>query len=226
MAAQESPVDIMEVDENVCCAVIHMHREGSQLGGNRRRRLLLIGKSFECEWRLSSVTANELTFAFFTTVTLLLMEPFTHPRGRGRGGFDPSGRGRSLSRNKQWVAGESNTNHPRQGGATDGERWERGGARGGRGRGRGAPRGGPTRTFPNATLRNPPPIQLTPVAAPPAITMAAAADGEEDNDDPLPVINEPVLETQEEREKMYQEVPAVSIARPKRTENPLARRGA
>jgi hypothetical protein len=98
---------------------------------------------------------------------------------------------------------------------TDGERWERGGARGGQ-RGRGRGRGG--RKFPNQTLRN------TATTAPKDLTPTkeydAPADAEEEmgyvqddaNEDlyatdfEFPEIEEPDFETQEERERFYQEV--------------------
>ncbi|KAJ2912862.1 hypothetical protein MD484_g7546, partial [Candolleomyces efflorescens] len=146
-------------------------------------------------------------------------------RGGGAGGHtgEFGGRGRGVSRNKHWVAGE-NTSRPAPTAAgpsaggyhSDGERWERGGARG-RGRGRGGSRGGPPRTYPNATLKNshsPPrfkqtPPRAVPTPAPVAIPFSnPGAEEEGYNDDPLPIPDEPVLETQEEREKFWQELVA------------------
>ncbi len=120
--------------------------------------------------------------------------PPIRPHGRGRGDAH-----RSQSRNKQWTAGSPNGALPTQRG--DGEKWERGGGpRGGRGRGttgRGAGgTAGGGRKFPNRTLN---------VTKPTASTTS----GNEE----LPVfgnvdIDEPVLETQEERERFYQDVRA------------------
>ncbi|EKM74835.1 hypothetical protein AGABI1DRAFT_132809 [Agaricus bisporus var. burnettii JB137-S8] len=98
---------------------------------------------------------------------------------------------------------------------TDGERWERGGGRGGqrgRGRGRGA------RTFPNQTLRNT--ATTAPKDVMPTQEYDAPAEMEEEmdyvqddanedlyaSDFEFPEINEPEFETQEERERFYQEL--------------------
>ncbi|RXW14883.1 hypothetical protein EST38_g10970 [Candolleomyces aberdarensis] len=144
-------------------------------------------------------------------------------RGGGVGGHSGefSGRGRGLSRNKHWVAGET-TSRPAStgagpgagGGHFDGERWDRGAPRG-RGRGRGGSRGGPPRTYPNATLNNshsPPRFKQTPPRAVPTTAPVPpsnpGAEEEGYNDDPLPIPEEPVLETQEEREQFWQELVA------------------
>ncbi|KAF4565558.1 hypothetical protein EYR36_002131 [Pleurotus pulmonarius] len=118
--------------------------------------------------------------------------PPIRSHGRGRGDAH-----RSQSRNKQWTAGSPNGALPTQRG--DGERWERGGgSRGGRGRGMSGRGAGATvgggRKFPNRTLN---------VVKPTATTSS----GNEE----LPVfgnvdIDEPVLETQEERERFYQDL--------------------
>ncbi|KAF9495569.1 hypothetical protein BDN71DRAFT_1589686 [Pleurotus eryngii] len=117
--------------------------------------------------------------------------PPTRLHNRGRGDAH-----RSQSRNKQWTAGNPNGATPNQRG--DGERWERGGGHRGRGRGTGGRGAGGSagggRKFPNRTLN---------VAKPTTTTTS----GNEE----LPVfgnvdIDEPVLETQEEREKFYQDL--------------------
>lgn len=138
------------------------------------------------------------------------------PRIRGAALNVPTGSRRSHSRNRQWTApdassrsGQSTTSH------ADGERWERGGGRGGpRGRGRG--RGG--RKFPNQTLRNnvvPQPKEVVPTQEHDAHTdveeeMEDVQDDTNDDfyatDFEFPEIDEPELETQEERERFYQEV--------------------
>ncbi|KAF6752642.1 nuclear pore-associated protein [Ephemerocybe angulata] len=137
---------------------------------------------------------------------------FSHPRGigRGRGGYsgDSGGRGRPLSRNKQWVAGEGSRPQAPPVAHTEGERWERGGLRG-RGRGRGLSRGGaPVRKFPNATLRvshSNPAVAEVPTAP---VAPQVGIDDDDDNDEPLPEIHEPVLETPEERNAFWQKLVA------------------
>ncbi|THV07242.1 hypothetical protein K435DRAFT_709945 [Dendrothele bispora CBS 962.96] len=112
------------------------------------------------------------------------MEASVVSRHRGRGnGVVQDGR-KPHSRNKIWVAGDSTnrsgTSAPHHGG--DGERWERGGHRGG-GRG-GSGRGG------NRTL---------------AKNFAAPSPKIVDTPGILPQ-DEPVLETQEERDEFYREL--------------------
>lgn len=138
------------------------------------------------------------------------------PRIRGAALNVPTGSRRPHSRNRQWTAPDASsrsaTSTP---GHVDGERWERGGGRGGpRGRGRG--RGG--RKFPNQTLRNPvitKPKEVAPTQEPDTHTDVeeemedVQGDASEDlyaTDFEFPDINEPELETQEERERFYQEV--------------------
>ncbi|KAF9484566.1 hypothetical protein BDN70DRAFT_872349 [Pholiota conissans] len=157
------------------------------------------------------------------------MDPSSYTRGsRGRGGLNHDAAGlRGRSKNKHWSADGNSTrsstpNHP------DSERWERGGHRGG-GRGRGTPRG-TGKTFRNVSLRLNGPSQPshTPVEQP--IQVASPAnfgyveeEPQADEDDGLygdeeeameqegeegvlPLIHEPELETNEEREKFYQEL--------------------
>jgi hypothetical protein len=122
--------------------------------------------------------------------------------GRGSGSREVNGRGRHT-KNKTWVAGgsRSGTSTPNH---SDSDRWERGGHRGGRGRGTGQPR-----IFPNASLVVPhPPSYEDPVSG------GEEQDGEEfieedaDNqeDELIEEVEEPELDTQEAREKFYQEV--------------------
>ncbi|KXN83005.1 SAC3 family protein 1 [Leucoagaricus sp. SymC.cos] len=147
------------------------------------------------------------------------------PRIRGAAALNApltNARGRPHSRNKQWTAsGGQSANSMSHG--SDGERWERGGGRGGirsgrgRGRGMGGERGG--RKFPNQTLRNNNTV-VRPTSFKPA-TQDAHTDvegdmvdvnhhddeeGEDADDFEFPEIHEPELETQEEREKFYQEL--------------------
>lgn len=146
-------------------------------------------------------------------------------RIRGAAFNAPNGSRRPQSRNRQWNAadassksdGPTTNNHP------EGERWERGGGRGGQ-RARGRGRGG--RKFPNQTLRNT--ATSTPKDLIPTKEYDAAADVEEEmdfvqgdsNEDlyatdfEFPEIEEPDLETQEERERFYQEVYRLSIIFP------------
>jgi len=139
--------------------------------------------------------------------------------GRGRGGLGHDGRGRPLSRNKHWSATDgsrSQTHTPNNG---DNERWERGGHRGGV-RGRGHSRG-ITPRFNNVSLRlDNTQQQLTPqeveetTNVDPYEGLEAVKDEDEDvvNGDHNmeleegDLIQEPELETQEERDKFYQEV--------------------
>lgn len=110
-------------------------------------------------------------------------------RGRGDGTHRPQ------SRNKHWTPSHASTSVPNL--RTDTDKWERGGHRGGRGRGlstRGAP-GGVSRKFPNRVLNV--------TADPPHIPNGDAIESDQD---------EPVLETQEERERFYQDVCDLSFA--------------
>ncbi|KAF8623868.1 hypothetical protein AX17_007270 [Amanita inopinata Kibby_2008] len=124
----------------------------------------------------------------------------TH-RTRGASLHDGVSGGRKPhSRNKQWVASENGLNSASS--HVDGERWERGGHRGGRGT-RGAGRG--LRRFPNVTLhvkRNP---HLSGDVGASDSESAGPVMGESDMED-VNDIEEPELETQEEREKFYQEL--------------------
>ncbi|KAH9023008.1 SAC3/GANP/Nin1/mts3/eIF-3 p25 family-domain-containing protein [Lactarius hengduanensis] len=127
------------------------------------------------------------------------MESFsTYPRPhRGHDGNAPPGR-RGTFRNKTWIAGDrsgSSTPFPAGHLGADATRWERGGTRGfGRGRGRGKGRS--------------PRPDLEPSQHP-----ASDASDQEDHADPgaangveAAAIDEPVLETLEERERFYQEL--------------------
>ncbi|KAK2464989.1 hypothetical protein APHAL10511_003065 [Amanita phalloides] len=135
------------------------------------------------------------------------METIQHARGhrlRGTAQDEVAATRRLYSRNKQWVASENGsrtstntTNH------VDDERWERGGHRGGRGV-RGVTRG--TRRFPNVSLR----VKHSSSAL---SSDAGASDSEaygpalgdsdmEDGTGP----EEPEFESQEERERFYQEL--------------------
>jgi hypothetical protein len=120
---------------------------------------------------------------------------------------------RPQSRNKTWLAAESGTaaqNTTSLPSPADGERWERGGYRGGRARGgrsRGVTRGG--RRFPNATLsaRTKQQTDQTTVID----VDEGDEDGEGDEEEVLgqpegDTVEEPELETPEERERFYQEV--------------------
>jgi len=134
------------------------------------------------------------------------MEPAAHlrtTRTRGPGINDPAGGGRRPhSRNKQWVAIESDAPSGRRTPShVDGERWERGGHRGGRGT-RGIVRGG-LHQFPNASLR----------IAHSLPNSSAATTDDEDNrggeggeDEENYELEDQDPDTPEEREKFYQEV--------------------
>ncbi|KAF5344851.1 hypothetical protein D9756_011184 [Leucocoprinus leucothites] len=165
---------------------------------------------------------------------------YTHgpPRTTRGGGVGGGGGGRGHSRNRQWTANTGSSSTTGTGHGTEGERWERGGAPGrGSGRGRGGPRGRgaiPGRKFPNQTLRN------NYSAKPTTTTTTVAAnvnshqdmkeedmfdathhdDEEEEGDDAeefeFPEIQEPEFETQEEREKFYQELVKAREAERKR----------
>lgn len=138
------------------------------------------------------------------------MEPAPHARPiqtRRNGPHDISASGRpSYSRNNHWVAGDSGqrTTSVNPSYHSDGERWERGGHRGGRGvRGtsRGGSRGGRGR-FSNVSLRvNGASRQGS---ATPDNHQENAMESNESLEAPEP--EEPELETQEERDKFYQEV--------------------
>jgi hypothetical protein len=110
---------------------------------------------------------------------------------------NPSAGRRGTFKNKTWVSGDrSGSNTPSQAGypGADALRWERGGARGlGRGRGRG--RGRSPRPDIGSSQHAGDVSEVEDDAE------AAMADGT----DPGP-IDEPVLETLEERERFYQEV--------------------
>ena len=95
----------------------------------------------------------------------------------------PRARGRLQSRNRQWIANGEST----------------GGGRGGRGVGRG-------RKYPNATLRNDHHRQGS---KPVAVQQQTAAAKE--SEVLFEEVDEPELETQEEREKFYQEVCFVCV---------------
>ncbi|KAH8988272.1 SAC3/GANP/Nin1/mts3/eIF-3 p25 family-domain-containing protein [Lactarius hatsudake] len=130
------------------------------------------------------------------------MESFsTYPRPhRGHDGNAPPGR-RGTFRNKTWIAGDrsgSSTPFPPGHLGPDATRWERGGTRGfGRGRGRGKGRS--------------PRPDLEPSQHP-----ASDVSDQEDHADPgaangveaaaAAAVDEPVLETLEERERFYQEL--------------------
>ncbi|KAF8063426.1 SAC3/GANP/Nin1/mts3/eIF-3 p25 family-domain-containing protein [Lyophyllum atratum] len=141
------------------------------------------------------------------------MESAPHVRGRGRGGGSHDAGRQPHSRNRQWVAGEngqrSGSNTPYH---SDGERWERGGHRGGRG-GRGAHRG--RGKFSNVSLR----VNSAPHAndteseqetiIPDGHMDEAEEDHEEDHEEEYEEyeaveLEEPPLDTLEEREKFYQ----------------------
>ena len=136
--------------------------------------------------------------------------------GRGRGGIGHDGRGRPFSRNKHWSATDGSRSQSHTPNTSDSERWERGGHRGG-GRGRGYSRG-ITPKFNSVTLR----LDNTRQQQEGAETTsqvegleAARGDGalngdhdmgHEEEDGFGHLIQEPELETQEERDKFYQEV--------------------
>ncbi|KAH7886763.1 SAC3/GANP/Nin1/mts3/eIF-3 p25 family-domain-containing protein [Phlebopus sp. FC_14] len=127
------------------------------------------------------------------------MEPTIQRQHRGRANgihHDSAGlRGRAHHKNKQWVAeggtGRSGATTPHTG--SDGERWERGGPRGGRGRGRGG-RG----KFPNAS------VTFRRVGGIDGETPASEGEHSEMEDETEVDEREP--ETQEEREKFWQEL--------------------
>lgn len=136
------------------------------------------------------------------------METAQHPRGlrlRGAANGALTGPRRSHSRNKQWVAPEngprSNVNNTSNN--SDGERRERGAHRGGRGA-RGASRG--IRRFPNVSLhvKRSPAMLGDEIGASDSETAGPAV-GDSDMEDATGP-EEPELESQEEREKFYQEV--------------------
>ncbi|PPQ99374.1 hypothetical protein CVT24_009204 [Panaeolus cyanescens] len=153
------------------------------------------------------------------------MDGPSYPRGgRGRGTSPSRGRGRPHSRNNFWTGDGPRTNPPAH---SDGERWERGGHRA-RGRGRGGR--GVKRGYPNMTLRGNH-LQKSgghqiyePIAVTNEVEMSdqeyeepevqEPIEGEEEEvqleDDPVlprfPRIEEPELETAEERERFYQEL--------------------
>ncbi|PFH53647.1 hypothetical protein AMATHDRAFT_1283 [Amanita thiersii Skay4041] len=131
------------------------------------------------------------------------MEAVQHNRNfKGRGAMVQEtglvGR-RPHSRNRQWVAGEnisrsSTPNH------AEGERWERGGHRGGRGT-RGTSRG--MRRFPNVSLHVK--HSQNPNDHGASDSENTGHGGDSDIEDGYG-IEEPELETAEEREKFYQEL--------------------
>ncbi len=136
--------------------------------------------------------------------------------GRGRGGIGHDGRGRPQSRNKYWSSGGSTSHTPNN---ADSDRWERGGHLGG-GRGRG-PRGTIPK-FQNASLHlnnvAPRPTPQDTVEPNPRLEECHENEyGEEivnedydmdseGDDGSGHLIQEPELETQEERDKFFQEV--------------------
>lgn len=127
-------------------------------------------------------------------------------RGRGRGIIvgDPGRGGRPHSRNKHWTPGENaRSNTPTH---SDGERWERGGHRGGgrgsRGSGRGVPR-----KFPNVSLRvNQGSTKGKERATNESEAEVIDVEAEHHVEEATNEIDEPELETQEERERFYQEL--------------------
>ncbi|KAF9530689.1 SAC3/GANP/Nin1/mts3/eIF-3 p25 family-domain-containing protein [Crepidotus variabilis] len=153
--------------------------------------------------------------------------PISGRGGRGSGGVAQDGlggRGRPYSRNKHWTPADAGSrghtpNH------TDSERWERGGHRGGRGRG--FPRGGVPK-FQNVSLRlNGTPKEFeAPTAEPqsfleqmqqnlfdaPEVQDDYGMDSQEvfdveaEDDGSGHIIEEPELDSAEEREKFYQEL--------------------
>lgn len=131
------------------------------------------------------------------------MESFpTYPRQhRGHDGNAPAGR-RGAFRNKTWIAGDrsgSSTPFPAGHLGVDAPRWERGATRGfvrGRGRGKGrSPRPDldPSQHHPTEDVSEPEQEDNADAGAANGAEAAAAVD-------------EPVLETLEERERFYQEV--------------------
>ena len=148
------------------------------------------------------------------------MEASAFPKGRGRGAIVHDGRGRPLSRNKHWSVINESRSQSHTPNNADGERWERGGHRG---RGRGHSRGIVPK-YSNLSLRldNTREQQHTPQEAMESIYVDVdegqgtwyaedtpnrdhdVADEEEDESEH--VIEEPELETQEERDKFYQDV--------------------
>lgn len=135
--------------------------------------------------------------------------------GYGRGGIGHDSRGRRHLRNKHWSAGDSRSYTPNNAG---GERWERGGHRGG-GRGRGYFRGS-VPTFQNVSLHLN--RQHTQNATESGAQLEDVHGNEneykndivdedydmdsEDGDGSGYLIEEPELETQEDRDKFFQEV--------------------
>jgi nuclear mRNA export protein SAC3 len=121
---------------------------------------------------------------------------------------DTTADSRQAHSRNHWVAGEGGQRNGVNGlyHHSDGEKWERGGHRGSRGRGtsRGTSRGGRGR-FSNVSLRlNGAPRQPTPHSH-----QDEAMDSNEVEEVSGP--EEPVLETQEEREKFYQEVCGILV---------------
>lgn len=150
--------------------------------------------------------------------------------GRGRGGIvhdGIGGRGRPHSRNKHWSSqdGGSRSHTPNN---VDNERWERGGHRGG-GRGRGHSRGAAPK-FHNVSLRLNNTRHHVPAPEVPSRLEQPQEDGDDgdtladidqdmdsEDDGSGHLIQEPELDSQEERDKFYQEVysrPALVIQNP------------
>ena len=147
------------------------------------------------------------------------MEASAFPRGRGRGGIVHDGRGRPLSRNKHWSVINGSRSQSHTANNADGTRWERGGHRG---RGRGHSRGIVPK-YSNLSLRldNTREQQHTPQEVMESIyvddedeetwyaeaTLNMDDDMVDDKEDVSGhIIEEPELETQEERDKFYQDV--------------------
>lgn len=129
-----------------------------------------------------------------------------------RNGQDvPLGGRQSHSRN-HWVTGDSGqrngVNHDASYHHSDGERWERGGHRGGRARGtsRGASKGG-RGMFSNVSLRLNGAPRHGAATSDNVQDEAMGSNEVEEVEGP----EEPVLETQEERDKFYQEVRGMSV---------------
>jgi nuclear mRNA export protein SAC3 len=114
-------------------------------------------------------------------------------RIRGRGGASGAPT-RGVSKNKHWTA-EGSRSSPGPSG-TDAPRWERGGHRGGRGS-RGTYRGMSKRF--NGT-------NIIPTASTTSNGTAESPDMDEDANEEYVQPEEPVLDSQEEREKFYKEV--------------------
>ena len=163
------------------------------------------------EFDLGPLDAASFSFLVKADAIQPMETVFPPIRGRGRGIVvgDP-GRGRPHSRNKHWTPGENaRSNTPTH---SDGERWERGGHRGGgrgsRGGGRGVPR-----KFPNVSLR----VNQGSTKGKERATNESEAEvdveAEHHVEEAMNEIDEPELETQEERERFYQDVGVVFFSK-------------